>query len=245
MDQVLKSASAAVRPFSGQLMARVKALNARLDEKVGPWKLWAYIRPNWVSLSRVVLAVPIAFIAASGRVWEAFALFAVASLTDWFDGRLAHWRKVYHNCGDDEVIGAAVDALCDKGLIITVLALLPLSAARFQEVSTLGLVMSIIALPLALGVVALEILLTVVRVQDLIRAKAGHSSISLKAPGSGKIKMLAETCGVGALVLAMPELHGFFVILAALFFAVALLFGLASLWHKIKLRRAARRRARF
>lgn len=64
---------------------------------------------NLLSLSRLVLVVPITYlILTDGSMALLFGLIALAVLTDWFDGRLARWSKTVSEWGK------VLDPLADK-----------------------------------------------------------------------------------------------------------------------------------
>ena len=69
--------------------------------------------PTMLTLLRIIL-VPFIVMAMIGQQWgNAFLLFAVAALTDVFDGALARWWN------DHTVLGACLDPIADKILLIS------------------------------------------------------------------------------------------------------------------------------
>ena len=79
--------------------------------------------PNIITTLRLLLAVPIYFFIYHGNEIIALVLFAVAGLSDWFDGFLARkfdWTSSF---------GKIVDPLADKVLILSTLLALAFSGA--------------------------------------------------------------------------------------------------------------------
>ncbi len=72
--------------------------------------------PNWITLARFVLIIPLAIALEGGHNVWALAIFAFASGTDWVDGYLA--RKL----NQVTPLGALLDPLVDKILITAALA---------------------------------------------------------------------------------------------------------------------------
>ncbi len=79
--------------------------------------------PNVLTLSRLVLVVPLVYlIATRGSLYWILILTVVAGATDWFDGRLARWSHTVSNWGklldplvDKTGAGAIVLALVWRG----------------------------------------------------------------------------------------------------------------------------------
>ncbi|MEL6615250.1 MAG: CDP-alcohol phosphatidyltransferase family protein, partial [Bacteroidota bacterium] len=64
---------------------------------------------NVLSLSRVVLVVPIAWLVYhGGPIGPMFGLIGLAIATDWFDGKVARWQ------GQVSEWGKVLDATADK-----------------------------------------------------------------------------------------------------------------------------------
>ena len=74
--------------------------------------------PNVITLMRVLLVVPIAWLLWGGRYPEALLLVAVAGLSDAVDGALARrfeWRSEF---------GALLDPLADKAMVVALFVVL-------------------------------------------------------------------------------------------------------------------------
>jgi cardiolipin synthase len=77
--------------------------------------------PNSLTLARIVLILPFALVFLHGSAqsrWLALLLFAVAALTDWFDGYLA--RRL--NQGSP--FGRMLDPIADKLLVMSAIMIL-------------------------------------------------------------------------------------------------------------------------
>lgn len=77
--------------------------------------------PNLLTLSRIV-AIPVLvalfFVPGEAAKWAALILFALACVTDWFDGYLARTRRQI------SALGRFLDPVADKLLIASVILLL-------------------------------------------------------------------------------------------------------------------------
>ena len=70
--------------------------------------------PNLITLGRILLVPIVVWAIASGAMWIAFALFLAAGVSDAVDGFLAkHFRMT-------TVLGAYLDPLADKALIVSI-----------------------------------------------------------------------------------------------------------------------------
>lgn len=139
---------------------------------------------NFLTLSRIVLIIPFAamfFIAAPWALTAAFAIFAIAAATDFFDGRIARAR------GETSALGAALDPLADKLLVAAALLLL----VRNGVIRDFGVV------------AALAILLREILVGGL-REQLGKIGETLPVTGPAKIKTSVQLLAVGLLIAAAP-----------------------------------------
>lgn len=74
--------------------------------------------PNFITLVRILLVLPIAWLLWGGRYPEALLLVAVAGLSDAVDGALARrfgWRSEF---------GALLDPLADKAMVVVLFVVL-------------------------------------------------------------------------------------------------------------------------
>jgi len=72
--------------------------------------------PNFLTVSRIILAVVFLFFLLmpfEGSNLIALLVFTLASLTDYFDGKIARWQK------STSAFGAFLDPLADKILIVS------------------------------------------------------------------------------------------------------------------------------
>lgn len=139
---------------------------------------------NIFTLSRMALIIPFVamfFIAAPWGLNAALAIFVVASVTDFLDGRIARAR------GEVSALGAALDPLADKLLITTALILL----ARNGVIHGAGIIAVII-------IILRELLVSGLR--EAFTAKGG----SLAVTGLAKMKTAAQLIAAGVLIAAAP-----------------------------------------
>lgn len=95
--------------------------------------------PNALTLMRVVLIplfVALFFVESATGQWLALAVFAVASITDFFDGWLA--RRL----GQLSAFGRFLDPIADKLLVATALLML----VGFRQISGLAIIPAVIIL---------------------------------------------------------------------------------------------------
>lgn len=79
---------------------------------------WQKKLPMWITLSRIILTIPILLLLSDGQVfmnWLACFLFVIASLTDYYDG---YFARKYHATSN---MGKFMDPVADKILVSAVL----------------------------------------------------------------------------------------------------------------------------
>jgi CDP-diacylglycerol--glycerol-3-phosphate 3-phosphatidyltransferase len=129
--------------------------------------------PNALTLLRAALVAPVIGLVALGQLPAALVVFAIAAATDLADGALARRR------GEITALGAFLDPLADKVLVVGSLAALAvIGAAPFWA----------FAVVLARELVAVE-----------LRVRAHHS---LAATPDGKLKTVAQVAATAALLAA-------------------------------------------
>ncbi len=139
---------------------------------------------NILTLSRMALIIPFValfYIAAPWGLKAALAIFVIASITDFLDGRIARAR------GEVSALGAALDPLADKLLITAALILL----ARNGVIHGAGIIAVII-------IILRELLVSGLR--EAVTAKGG----SLAVTGLAKMKTAAQLIAAAVLIAAAP-----------------------------------------
>ncbi|HUZ32889.1 MAG TPA: CDP-alcohol phosphatidyltransferase family protein [Xanthobacteraceae bacterium] len=79
--------------------------------------------PNFITLGRIILVPIVVWAITSGEMRAAFFLFVVAGISDAVDGFLA---KRFHMTSE---LGAYIDPLADKALIVSIYVALGIAAA--------------------------------------------------------------------------------------------------------------------
>ncbi|WP_018179890.1 CDP-diacylglycerol--glycerol-3-phosphate 3-phosphatidyltransferase [Jongsikchunia kroppenstedtii] len=176
---------------------------------------------NILTLFRIALVpvfVAVLFIEGGHETWwrvAAWAVFAVAAITDRYDGRIARERGLVTD------FGKLMDPIADKALI----------GAALIGLSILGDLwwwVTIVILVRELGVTALRFW---VLEHGVIPASRG-----------GKLKTLLQVFGIGMLILPLPTpLHWCAVVVMAAAVVATIVTGIDYVWQAMKLRRAARR----
>ena len=139
---------------------------------------------NLITLARILLIVPFIFVFLAEATWNmkgALVIFAIASVSDFFDGYVARAR--------DEVsaLGAALDPLADKLLVAAALVLL-IRNGMIREAGVIA----------AIFIILREILVSGLR--EAV-ARAGGS---LDVTGLAKFKTTAQLIAVGLILAAAP-----------------------------------------
>lgn len=140
---------------------------------------------NLLTIARIALVVPFAWMFFIDAPWAlscAFVIFAIASLTDFLDGRVARAR------GETSALGAALDPLADKLLVATAIVLLVRNGV-IREFTI---------------VAALVIILRELFVGGL-RESLGKYGDTLPVTPLAKIKTTIQLVSVGLMVAAAPN----------------------------------------
>ena len=140
---------------------------------------------NILTLTRIALIIPFVTVFLMDATWglkAALAIFIVASLTDFFDGRIARAR------GEVSILGAALDPLADKLLISAALILL----LRNGVIHGAGVIAVII-------IILRELLVGGLR--EAVSARGG----SLPVTGLAKIKTATQLIAAGVLIASAPR----------------------------------------
>ena len=142
--------------------------------------------PNKLTLARIVLipffvVVLMAPLNLPGQNWIALALFAIACITDFFDGQIARKRNLITN------FGKFMDPLADKLLVSA--ALICLSS------------MQVVPAWMTVVIISREFVVSGLR---LIAAERG---IVIAAGWSGKIKTCLQMFAIIFAIAAIEEIH--------------------------------------
>ena len=141
---------------------------------------------NALTLARIVLIVPFVALFLADASWNmtaAFAVFVLAAVTDFLDGRIARAR------GEVSALGAAIDPLADKLLIAAALILL----VRNGVIAGVGVIAVIL-------IVLREILVSGLR--EAVTARGGALPVTALA----KWKTAVQIAAAGLLLATAP--HG-------------------------------------
>ena len=139
---------------------------------------------NIITFTRILLIIPFvaAFLAnVSWNMKAALAIFIIAALTDFVDGRVARAR------GETSPLGAALDPLADKLLVAAALILL----ARNGVIQ-------------CFGVIAVLIIILRELVVSGLREALGAQAKSLPVTALAKWKTTAQLAAAGLLLAAAP-----------------------------------------
>jgi CDP-diacylglycerol--glycerol-3-phosphate 3-phosphatidyltransferase len=147
----------------------------------------------------------------------AFAAFAVASVTDWYDGELARrWGQVTD-------LGKIADPIADKALI----------GAALVGLSLLGEVSWVVTVVIIVREVAVTLLRFVVIRHGVMAASRG-----------GKAKTLLQAVAIGLYVLPLgPVVHAVAGVIMALAVLVTVATGVDYALRAVRLRRTSERTA--
>ena len=139
---------------------------------------------NLITLARMALIIPFVFAFLANAPWNmnvALAIFVVAALTDFVDGRVARAR------GETSALGAALDPIADKLLIAAAFILL----VRNGVIAGAGVIAVII-------IILREILVSG------LREALSMTQRSLEVTAMAKWKTTAQLVAAGLLIAAAP-----------------------------------------
>lgn len=146
------------------------------------------------------------------RRWIAWAVFAIAAMTDQLDGYLARSRGLITN------FGKLADSIADKFLILSAMIMASVNGWLWWWVTIVFIVR--------------ELGITIMRMA-VVKKKV------MAAGRGGKIKMFAQSLGIGGLIIPwhsfLPEaLATGAVWICYALIAIALFFALTSAWEYIR-----------
>lgn len=161
-----------------------------------------YTIPNLLTMMRVVLIpvfVIVYYLPFEGRYLVAAVLFALASITDWFDGYLARkWGQVTK-------LGAFLDPVADKLMVAAALVVLVEAHSSFW-----------LSLP-ALVIISREITISALREWMAEVGKRANVAVSFL----GKVKTTVQMVAITGLLMKDPAIVDGIVMLAYLLLYVA------------------------
>lgn len=171
--------------------------------------------PNLLTLGRLLLVLPFCaafWLPGAAAGWTALGLFALAAVTDWFDGWLARrWQA-------ESEFGRWLDPIADKVLVAAALVML-------LGHGLLG----------AAGAVAVAIILARELLVSGLREYLGQKQVVLHVTGLAKTKTAVQLAATAVLLLAMtPVGHPLVPLGLALLWLAAILTawsGLAYIRH--------------
>jgi CDP-diacylglycerol--glycerol-3-phosphate 3-phosphatidyltransferase len=159
------------------------------------------VRPNHLTVLRLMLIIPVAGLLAYHYYYAGLGLFLVAALTDALDGSLARSRRQISDWG------VIFDPLADKLLIVTVIAVVAL-----QHIN----------LYLGLAILLMEAIMIIC---GWLRVRRGRIE---PANFWGKAKMVFEVIGLSLLLLAVALNFNLLVDISIGTLALALVLAIAS-----------------
>ena len=167
---------------------------------------------NFITISRVILLVPLVWLLAitRGQTWGAVEIFALAGVTDFLDGYLA--RRL----NQTSAFGAMLDQICDKIFIIG--ALVAMAAA--------GLLLKLMLVPIFL-IIARELAVAG------LREYAAQCARPIPVDQLGKLKTTLQFCAI--LLMLVPANYLTYIVwinhLGTLMLWIAAAIGLLSAWR--------------
>ena len=132
--------------------------------------------PNILSISRVLLLIPIIFLFEYGFYLASLIIFIIASVTDYLDGYLARKNNL------SSYTGALLDLLADKIFVATLLVWI---TYNFENIFILISSILIISREISISYLRLYIISTNKKVDDV------------KSDFSGKLKTAVQMIGLG------------------------------------------------
>ena len=189
----------------------------QLERRAPPLRRWLTI-PNAITFARLC-AVPLAcWLVLGGRLGVAFLLFVAAGVSDAVDGWLARRN------GGGNSVGAMLDAMADKSLLVTMYVTL---AAVNEMPDWLAILVVFRDLVIVGGVVVLGLLGQPVAIRPLFVSKVNTTL---------QIMLVAVTLFLNGFEVALPRAAP---LLLALTWAVAastLASGAAYVWKSVRVR---------
>ena len=180
-------------------------------DKIFLWAIPDSVKPNHITVIRLILVPIIYLLLVSGNTGLGLALFIVAASTDFIDGAMARTRNQITD------VGKIIDPIADKLLIIAVLLYIGFKYL-IVEIFVVFIILELIA----------------VLMSAFLSFTVGRT---IGANIFGKIKMILQSVSVGLFVLGIAIKNSILIdisgniLFAALFFAI--LSGVENLRIKI------------
>jgi len=169
----------------------------------------AWITADGVSYARAALAAPIALATVIAWFWTAFALFAVAAISDFVDGAIVHARNGHARSEKEKAKGAFLDPFADKVVVVAAIAsLFPWFPVIMTAVNRLWgndarpLTPAICHLP-SFAIIAIEAGLLFIRWRTMRDGSIAPDKKvgALTAKSVGKVKMVVQVLAIGTLLV--------------------------------------------
>ena len=147
--------------------------------------LLTWLRVLLIPIFTALFYLPNNWIAPQTTNWVAASIFAIAAITDWFDGYLARrWQQTSD-------FGAFLDPVADK-LMVAVALILLVSLNRTHAI-------------FAMIIIGREITISALREWMAQMGKRGSVAVAT----IGKLKTAAQMIAILLLIIGLENLHGF------------------------------------
>lgn len=178
-----------------------------ITDKILAWMILplipTWVTPNMVSWLRLASIPFVGYFFWTGNYVVGFPLFCISAFSDAIDGSLARTRNLVSN------FGKMFDPLADKLLVAT---------------AALIIVPRYLNWEIVIATVLIDLIL-------ILSAYARHHYYGkiIQAENTGKLKMLAQSFGIGSLLIYAIWHISIFLIVAQYLFYAAIFFALLSL----------------
>lgn len=170
--------------------------------------------PNLLTLARIILIVPVVallFFWQDWARWLALLLFVGASVTDWYDGKLARERGLV------SPLGRFLDPIADKLLVAAVLVMLAASGVLR-----------------GLEVVAVLLILSRELLVSGLREYLGERNVTVPVSALAKWKTAVQMAALSLLIIA-PALGRFWYHLGLVLLWLAVALTLVTGWSYLRI----------
>lgn len=180
-----------------------------------PWNipiLLTWLRVLLIPVFTALFYLPESWIHPQTVNWTAALIFAVAAVTDWFDGFLARlWKQTSD-------FGAFLDPVADK-LMVAVALLLLLSLGRTYAI-------------FAMIIIGREITISALR--EWMAQMGSRNSVAVAR--IGKFKTAAQMLAILLLLIGLPNFHGFdLIMIGNMLMFVASVLTIWSMFYYLKM----------